>query len=78
MKNYISNKLAKLGYQIVIFTNVLNEISKAQAEKLLFYAGEYHDQKLRIKNRWYMVEITCVDNEVDFNALPLSEYKNKY
>lgn len=77
-KEVIINKIKSEGYILGIYDNTLNKLNKQNLKKVLDNIKYISDTKVFINRKPYIIEISEVDSEVDFNALTLAEYENRY
>ena len=77
-KGIIINKIKSEGYTLGIYDNTLNKLNKQNLKKVLDNIKYVSDTKVFINRKPYIIEISEVDYEVDFNALTLAEYENRY
>lgn len=77
-KEIIINKIKSEGYILGIYDNTLNKLNKQNLKKVLDNIKYISDTKVFINRKPYIIEISEVDSEVDFNALTLAEYENRY
>ena len=77
-KEIIVNKIKSEGYILGIYDNTLNKLNKQNLKKVLDNIKYISDTKVFINRKPYIIEISEVDSEVDFNALTLAEYENRY
>ena len=77
-KEIIVNKIKSEGYILGIYDNTLNKLNKQNLKKVLDNIRYISDTKIFINRKPYIIEISEVDSEIDFNALTLAEYENRY
>ena len=77
-KEIIINKIKSEGYIIGIYDNTLNKLNKQNLKKILDNIKYTSDTKIFINRKPYIVEISEVDSEIDFNVISLNEYENRY
>ena len=77
-KEIIINKIKSEGYILGIYDNTLNKLNKQNLKKVLDNIKYISDVKIFINRKPYIIEISEVDSEIDFNALTLTEYENRY
>ena len=77
-KEIIINKIKSEGYIIGIYDNQLNKLNKQNLKKVLDNIKYVSDTKVFINRKSYIVEISEVDNEIDFNVISLNEYESRY
>jgi hypothetical protein len=77
-KEIIINKIKSEGYIIGIYDNQLNKLNKQNLKKVLDNIRYTSDTKIFINRKSYIVEISEVDNEIDFNVITLVEYESRY
>ena len=77
-KEIIVNKIKSEGYILGIYDNTLNKLNKQNLKKVLDNIRYTSDTKIFINRKPYIIEISEVDSEIDFNALTLAEYENRY
>lgn len=70
----------KNGYTIGCYSAKMDLLKPAQLRKVLdeIYYGASGDVDVAINRRKHVVEISFVDNEVDFNVLTKAEYIARY
>ena len=69
-----------INYTLEGYDATLDYFSKSQLKRIkdaLYYASST-DLRFRIKNVTIMVEVCFIDNEIDFYAMDLDEYKERY
>lgn len=77
-KDIIVNKIKSEGYTLGIYDSTLNKLNKQNLKKVLDNIRYTSDTKIFINRKPYIIEISEVDSEIDFNALTLAEYENRY
>ena len=77
-KEIIINKIKSEGYTLGIYDKMLNKLNKQNLKKVLDNIRYISDTKIFINRKPYIIEISEVDSEIDFNALTLAEYENRY
>lgn len=77
-KEIIINKIKSEGYTLGIYDNVLDKLNKQNLKKVLDNIKYVSDTKVFINRKPYIVEISEIDNEIDFNAMTLNEYESRY
>lgn len=78
-KELIAQELGKMGFVIGCYDEAMEKLSKKSLKDVLDYMTEEHtDVDVRINRKCYVVEISTVDNEKDFNALTKTEYIARY
>ena len=77
-KQIIIEKVLSEGYELGIYDKYLNKLNKQNLKKVLDNIRYTSDTKVFIDRKPFIVEISEVDNEVDFNILTLREYEYRY
>ena len=77
-KEIIINKIKSEGYTLGIYDNMLDKLNKQNLKKVLDNIKYVSDTKVFINRKPYIVEISEIDNEIDFNAMTLNEYESRY
>lgn len=77
-KEIIINKIKSEGYTLGIYDNMLDKLNKQNLKKVLDNIRYTSDTKIFINRKSYIVEISEVDNEIDFNVISLNEYESRY
>lgn len=77
-KEIIINKIKSEGYTLGIYDNVLDKLNKQNLKKVLDNIKYVSDTKVFINRKPYIVEISEVDSEIDFNIITLVEYESRY
>ena len=78
-KEYIQKEISNKGFNIGCFDEQLESISKYTLKKILNeYYHESTDIDITINRKKYVLEISVVDNEVDFSVISKEEYINVY
>lgn len=77
-KEIIINKIKSEGYTLGIYDNVLDKLNKQNLKKILDNIKYVSDTKVFINRKPYIVEISEVDSEIDFNVITLDEYESRY
>lgn len=77
-KEIIINKIKSEGYTLGIYDNMLDKLNKQNLKKVLDNIRYTSDTKIFINRKSYIVEISEVDNEIDFNVITLVEYESRY
>ena len=77
-KQIIIEKVSSEGYDIGIYDRYLDKLNKSNLKKVLDNIRYISDTKVFIDRIPFIVEISEVDNEVDFNVLTLREYEYRY
>lgn len=77
-KEIIVNKIKSEGYTLGIYDNVLDKLNKQNLKKVLDNIKYVSDTKVFINRKPYIVEISEVDSEIDFNVITLDEYESRY
>jgi len=77
-KEVIINKIKSEGYTLGIYDNVLDKLNKQNLKKVLDNIKYVSDTKVFINRKPYIVEISEVDSEIDFNVITLVEYESRY
>lgn len=72
------NKEYNVNLQIGIYHKKIDELSRRSINRIIPFLGEYADIAVSIKGEKYMVELACVDNEVDVMIMKLDKYKDRY
>lgn len=77
-KEIIINKIKSEGYTLGIYDNMLDKLNKQNLKKVLDNIKYVSDTKVFINRKPYIVEISEVDSEIDFNVITLVEYESRY
>ena len=77
-KQIIIEKVLSEGYELGIYNKYLDKLNKTNLKKVLDNIRYTSDTKVFINRIPFIVEISEVDNEVDFNVLTLREYEYRY
>ena len=77
-KQIIIEKVLSEGYELGIYDRYLDKLNKSNLKKVLDNIRYTSDTKVFIDRIPFIVEISEVDNEVDFNVLTLKEYEYRY
>ena len=77
-KEIIINKIKSEGYTLGIYDNMLDKLNKQNLKKVLDNIKYVSDTKVFINRKPYIVEISEVDSEIDFNIITLVEYESRY
>ena len=77
-KQIIIEKVLSKGYELGIYDRYLDKLNKTNLKKVLDNIRYTSDTKVFINRIPFIVEISEVDNEVDFNVLTLKEYEYRY
>ena len=77
-KQIIIEKVLSEGYKLGIYDRYLDKLNKSNLKKVLDNIRYTSDTKVFINRIPFIVEISEVDNEVDFNILTLREYEYRY
>ena len=77
-KQIIIEKVLSEGYELGIYDRYLDKLNKTNLKKVLDNIRYTSDTKVFINRIPFIVEISEVDNEVDFNVLTLKEYEYRY
>lgn len=77
-KEVIINKIKSEGYTLGIYDDILDKLNKQNLKKVLDNIKYVSDTKVFINRKPYIVEISEVDSEIDFNVITLAEYENRY
>lgn len=77
-KEIIINKIKSEGYTLGIYDNTLDKLNKQNLKKVLDNIKYVSDTKVFINRKPYIVEISEVDSEIDFNVITLNEYESRY
>lgn len=77
-KEIIISKIKSEGYTLGIYDNILNKLNKQNLKKVLDNIKYVSDTKVFINRKPYIVEISEVDSEIDFNVITLVEYESRY
>ena len=77
-KEIIINKIKSEGYTLGIYDNILDKLNKQNLKKVLDNIKYVSDTKVFINRKPYIVEISEVDSEIDFNVITLNEYESRY
>lgn len=77
--NTVETKLNELGYTLGIYHPLMEKLSKKALKDVLDMVQEEHtDVDVKINRKLYVVEISTVNNEKDFNVLSQVEYIECY
>lgn len=77
-KEVIINKIKSEGYTLGIYDNTLDKLNKQNLKKVLDNIKYVSDTKVFINRKPYIVEISEIDSEIDFNVITLDEYESRY
>ena len=78
-RTMIENKVKALGYKVGCYDQYIEKLSKKELTNVICeISGDSTDVDVKIRNIKYVVEISVVDDEIDFNMLTQSEYINRY
>ena len=68
-----------MGYELGCYHHAIESLAPNQLKKIL-EGVKYGsvDIKVSMKRKPHIVEISYVDNEIDFNIMTLSDYENQY
>ena len=79
-KAKLEQEANKYGYTIGCYNAKMDLLKPAQLRKVLdeIYFESSTDVDVAINRRKHVVEISFVDNEVDFNVLTKAEYIGRY
>lgn len=79
-KLILAAELAKDNLVIGHYDTDIDKLSVTELNKrVLYYATEgYNDVVVKIRGSFYVVEISTVDNEVDFILYSKNDYMSKY
>ena len=77
-KQIIIEKIKSEGYDIGIYDKFIDKLNKTNLKKVLDNIRYTSDTKICIDRKPFIVEISEVDNEIDFNVLTLKEYQYRY
>ena len=77
-KQIIIEKIKSEGYEIGIYDKLIDKLNKTNLKKVLDNIRYTSDTRICINRKPFIVEISEVDNEIDFNVLTLREYKYRY
>lgn len=77
-KEIIVSKIKSEGYTLGIYDNILDKLNKQNLKKVLDNIKYVSDTKVFINRKPYIVEISEVDSEIDFNVITLNEYESRY
>lgn len=77
-KQIIIEKIKSEGYEIGIYDKLIDKLNKTNLKKVLDNIRYTSDTKICINRKPFIVEISEVDNEIDFNVLTLKEYEYRY
>lgn len=77
-KETIMNKIKNEGYTLGIYDNALEKLNKQNLKKVLDNIKYVSDTKVFINRKPYIIEISEIDNEIDFNTITLAEYESRY
>ena len=77
-KQIIIEKVLSEGYELGIYNKYLDKLNKTNLKKVLDNIRYTSDTKICINRKPFIVEISEVDNEIDFNVITLKEYEYRY
>ena len=77
-KQIIIEKVLSEGYELGIYDRYLDKLNKTNLKKVLDNIRYTSDTKICINRKPFIVEISEVDNEIDFNIIPLYKYEDMY
>lgn len=78
-KEKLTKAINGMGYELGCYRNAIESLAPNQLKKILEgvkYGNT--DIKVSMKRTPHIVEISYVDNEIDFNIMTLSDYENQY
>lgn len=78
-KDRIENKLKEMGYTLGCYDQAMDKLSQIELKKVInnIY-GDYTDVDVKIRGKIHVVEISVVDDEIDFTMLTQAEYISRY
>lgn len=77
-REIIIEKVFNEGYDMGIYDKFLDKLNKSNLKKVLDNIRYTSDTKVFINRKPFIVEISEVDNEIDFNIIPLYKYEDMY
>ena len=77
-KQIIIEKVLSEGYELGIYDKFIDKLNKTNLKKVLDNIRYTSDTKIYINRKPFIVEISEVDNEIDFNIIPLYKYEDMY
>ena len=77
-REIIVEKVFNEGYDMGIYDKFLDKINKSNLKKVLDNIRYTSDTKIFYNRKPFIVEISEVDNEIDFNIIPLYKYEDMY
>ena len=77
-REIIVEKVFNEGYDMGIYDKFLDKLNKNNLKKVLDNIRYRSDTKEFYNRKPFIVEISEVDNEIDFNIIPLYKYEDMY
>lgn len=77
-KEIIKREIEKQGFTLGCWDNSMEHLSKKYVDMICSSFVLEDDIDVFIKRKLHVVEISIVDNEVDFSVLTKEEYINRY
>ena len=77
-REIIVEKVFNEGYDMGIYDKFLDKLNKSNLKKVLDNIRYTSDTKVFYNRKPFIVEISEVDNEIDFNIIPLYKYEDMY
>ena len=77
-REIIVEKVFNEGYDMGIYDKFLDKLNKSNLKKVLDNIRYTSDTKIFYNRKPFIVEISEVDNEIDFNIIPLYKYEDMY
>ena len=75
----IENKVKELGYEMGCYHSSIDRLSKKELAKVMCeISGDSTDVDVKIRGKLHVVEISVVDDEIDFTILTQNEYIDRY
>lgn len=77
-REIIIEKVFNEGYDMGIYDKFLDKLNKNNLKKVLDNIRYTSDTKVFYNRKPFIVEISEVDNEIDFNVLTVKQYEYRY
>ena len=79
-KEKIIKQIEKEGFKLGCYDSEIEKLNESNLKKVLSVIkyGDSTDVLVFINRKKYIVEISVVDKEIDFQVLTLSEYESRY
>ena len=76
----IQKEIEKHGYNLGCYDSEIEKLNPSNLKKILdvIKYGDSTDVPIFINRKKYIVEISIIDNEIDFQVLTLEEYEARY